>query len=272
MTEQGEVISYRYALDSIAKRHLEQITNAVLVGLAESKPDDSIEELEIIQKLAAHSMSVYREKVFSESCWNFFVDCTPIHYISNLPLASRPVSRKKINNNSEVDFDSLRAIPWVFSWVQTRTNITGWFGMGSALEYWLKQDGGLTQLTKLYNQSTFFQLLLRNTTFEMARCRLQVSYFYGELNRKNQFFKNINTEFKKAEDAYLKISGYETLLQRTPVIERSIRFRNSFTDVLNLIQVELIYRSQHGKKKKDKLEQSIFQSINALAAAMQTTG
>ena len=80
------------------------------------------------------------------------------------------------------------------------------------------------------------------------------------------------TEFKKAEDAYLKISRHETLLQRTPVIERSIRFRNPFTDILNLIQVELIYRSQHGKKKKNKLEQSIFQSINALAAAMQTTG
>jgi phosphoenolpyruvate carboxylase len=272
MTEQGEVISYRYALDRIAKRHLEQITNAVLMGLAESNPDDSKEELEIIQKLTAHSMSVYRDKVFSDSCWNFFITCTPIHHISNLPLASRPVSRKKLNNNSEVDFDSLRAIPWVFSWVQTRTNITGWFGMGSALERWLEKDGGLIQLRKLYNHSTFFQLLLRNITFEMARCRLQISHCYNELNRENHFFKTIEIEFKKVEDAYLKISGHETLLQRIPVIERSIRFRNPFTDVLNLIQVELISRSQYGKKKKDNLEHSIFQSINALAAAMQTTG
>jgi phosphoenolpyruvate carboxylase len=272
MTEQGEVISYRYALDRIAKRHLEQITNAVLVGLAESNPDDSKEELEIIQKLTAHSMSVYRDKVFSDSCWNFFIDCTPIHHISNLPLASRPVSRKKLNNNSEVDFDSLRAIPWVFSWVQTRTNITGWFGMGSALECWLEKDGGLIQLRKLYNHSTFFQLLLRNITFEMARCRLQISHCYNELNRENHFFKTIEIEFKKVEDAYLKISGHETLLQRIPVIERSIRFRNPFTDVLNLIQVELLERSQHEPKKKENLQQSIFLSINAIAAAMQTTG
>ena len=272
MTEQGEVISYRYALDRIAKRHLEQITNAVLVGLAESNPDDSKEELEIIQKLTAHSMSVYRDKVFSDSCWNFFIDCTPIHHISNLPLASRPVSRKKLNNNSEVDFDSLRAIPWVFSWVQTRTNITGWFGMGSALECWLEKDGGLIQLRKLYNHSTFFQLLLRNITFEMARCRLQISHCYNELNRENHFFKTIEIEFKKVENAYLKISGHETLLQRIPVIERSIRFRNPFTDVLNLIQVELLERSQHEPKKKENLQQSIFLSINAIAAAMQTTG
>ena len=128
------------------------------------------------------------------------------------------------------------------------------------------------QLRKLYNQSTFFQLLLRNTTFEMARCRLQVSYFYGELNRKNNFFKTIEIEFKKVEDAYLKISEHETLLQRIPVIERSIRFRNPFTDVLNLIQVELLERSQHESKKKENLQQSIFLSINAIAAAMQTTG
>ncbi|MDP7026986.1 MAG: phosphoenolpyruvate carboxylase [Candidatus Marinimicrobia bacterium] len=272
MTEQGEVISYRYALDRIAKRHLEQITNAVLVGLAESNLDDSKEELEIIKKLTAHSMSVYRDKVFSDSCWNFFIDCTPIHHISNLPLASRPVSRKKLNNNSEVDFDSLRAIPWVFSWVQTRTNITGWFGMGSALECWLEKDEGLIQLRKLYNHSTFFQLLLRNITFEMARCRLQISHCYNELNRENHFFKTIEIEFKKVEDAYLKISEHEALLQRNPVIERSISFRNPFTDVLNLIQVELLERSQNESKKKESLQQSIFLSINAIAAAMQTTG
>ena len=145
---------------------------------------------------------------------------------------------------SRVDFDSLRAIPWVFSWVQTRTNITGWFGMGSALEYWLNQEKGLTQLRELYDQSIFFQLLLDNITFEMARCRLQLSQCYSELNQENDFFKTIKLEFKKAEDAYLQISGYDSLLQRNPIIERSIHFRNPFTDVLNLIQVELLNRCE----------------------------
>jgi phosphoenolpyruvate carboxylase len=272
MTEQGEVISYRYALDRIAKRHLEQITNAILVGMAESKPDDSADQMEIIQKITAHSMSVYREKVFSQSCWNFFVDCTPIRHISNLPLASRPVFRKKITDGSQVDFDSLRAIPWVFSWVQTRTNITGWFGMGSALQHWLEQDSGLDQLQKLYTQSIFFQLLLRNTTFEMSRCRLQLSQCYTELNTENDFFQTIQTEFKKVEDAYLQISGYNSLLHRIPVIDRSIRFRNPFTDALNLIQVELLGRWQEDDGNKDSLQQSVFLSINSIAAAMQTTG
>ena len=106
----------------------------------------------------------------------------------------------------------------------------------------------------------------------MARCRLQISHCYNELNRENHFFKTIEIEFKKVEDAYLKISGHETLLQRIPVIERSIRFRNPFTDVLNSIQVELLERSQHEPKKKENLQQSIFLSINAIAAAMQTTG
>ena len=272
MTEQGEVISYRYAMDRIAKRHLEQITNAVLVGIAESKIDITNDQHEIIDQITTHSMTVYREKVFSESCWNFFVDCSPIRFISNLPIASRPVLRKKFIDQSGVDFDSLRAIPWVFSWVQTRTNITGWFGMGSALECWLKQEKGLTQLRELYDHSIFFQLLLDNITFEMARCRLQLSQCYSELNQENDFFKTIRLEFKKAEDAYLQISGYDSLLQRNPIIERSIRFRNPFTDVLNLIQVELLNRCDIEKENKESLQQSVFLSINSIAAAMQTTG
>lgn len=272
MTEQGEVISYRYAIDRIAKRHLEQITNAVLVGLAESKTDITIDQHEIIDQITTHSFAVYREKVFSESCWNFFVDCSPIRFISNLPIASRLVFRGKNIDEFGVDFDSLRAIPWVFSWVQTRTNITGWFGMGSALEYWLKQEKGLTQLRELYDQSIFFQLLLDNITFEMARCRLQLSQCYSELNQENNFFKSIELEFKKVADAYLQISGYDSLLQRNPVIERSIRFRNPFTDVLNLIQVELLSRCEIEKENKESLQQSVFLSINSIAAAMQTTG
>ena len=118
----------------------------------------------------------------------------------------------------------------------------------------------------------FFQLLLDNITFEMARCRLQLSQCYSELNQENNFFKSIELEFKKVADVYLQISGYDSLLQRNPVIERSIRFRNPFTDVLNLIQVELLSRCEIEKENKESLQQSVFLSINSIAAAMQTTG
>ena len=106
----------------------------------------------------------------------------------------------------------------------------------------------------------------------MARCRLQLSQCYNELNQDNNFFRTIELEFKKMEAIFLQISGHDSLLQRNPVIERSIRFRNPFTDVLNLIQVELLSRWEIEKENKESLQQSVFLSINSIAAAMQTTG
>ena len=217
-------------------------------------------------------MDVYRKEVFSRSCWNFFILCSPIKYISNLPIASRPIFRNKNIIESEVSFEDLRAIPWVFSWVQNRTNITGWFGMGSALDNELKKKNGQDKLRKIYKESIFFKLLLNNISFEMSRCRLELSSYYTSLNKNSLFFRIIEIEFKKMEKAYFEISGYQSYISKKPVIEKSILFRNPFTDILNLIQIELLRRYDKESTHNEEIQESIFLSINSIASAMQSTG
>tara|TARA_B100001029_G_C14996113_1_gene415119 strand:- start:338 stop:1147 length:810 start_codon:yes stop_codon:yes gene_type:complete len=269
MTEQGEVISYRYSMESIAKRHLEQITNAALIGMIST---DNNNNFIFFNTISERSMKIYREEIFSKSCWDFFVSCSPIKFISNLPIASRPIFRNKNIIQSEVSFEDLRAIPWVFSWVQNRTNITGWFGMGSALEIELKKEGGLKKIKSFYNQSIFFQLLLNNISFEMAKSRLDISKYYNELNTTTNFFNKIDIEFRKMENAYFNITGNKSFLNTKPVIEKTIQFRNPFTDFLNLVQVDLLNRYSVKKEKEEDIQNLIFLSINGLASAMQSTG
>ncbi len=272
MTEQGEVISYRYAYDRIAKRHLEQITHAVLIGQSKKPEARDNNQFNQISRMAAKALQTYQHEIKTEDCWQFYVDATPIKHISHLPLASRPVSRKKVDTN-QVDFSSLRAIPWVFSWVQTRYNLTGWFGVGSALDEELVQNGNIDQLKLLYKQSSFFRHLMDNVTFEMARARLQISDQYARLTPNSSFPETVKDEFNKIVNLYQQISGHKTLLERNPVIEKSIHFRNSLADVLNLFQIELMNRWNRNEYEDEKrLRQSILLSINGNAASMQTTG
>tara|TARA_S200000501_G_scaffold236164_1_gene221446 strand:+ start:1886 stop:4651 length:2766 start_codon:yes stop_codon:yes gene_type:complete len=270
MTEQGEVISYRYSMESIAKRHLEQITNAALIGMIST--DNNNNNFNFFNIISENSMNIYRKEVFSKSCWEFFVSCSPIKFISNLPIASRPVFRNKNIIQSEVSFEDLRAIPWVFSWVQNRTNITGWFGMGTALEVEFQKQDGLKKIKSFYDKSIFFQLLLNNISFEMAKCRLDISKYYTELNINNKFFNKIDIEFKKMENAYFKITGNKSFLNSKPIIEKTIQFRNPFTDFLNLVQIDLLNRFSTKKGKEEEIQNSIFLSINGIASAMQSTG
>ncbi|MBT7083672.1 MAG: phosphoenolpyruvate carboxylase [Candidatus Marinimicrobia bacterium] len=271
MTEQGEVISYRYANDRIAKRHLEQITNAALLGQMKEPQAYETESFARIERIAKKALNTYIEKIKTDDCWQFYVKATPINHISHLPLASRPVSRKSVNSN-QVDFENLRAIPWVFSWVQTRYNLTGWFGVGSALAEEMNTAEKRDSLKQLYDNSNIFRHLMDNVSFEMARSRSQISQQYAALVPSSDFPEMVKKEFEKIVVAYKNLSGYHSLLERNPVIENSIRFRNSLADVLNLFQVELLNRWNSQKRDDKKLRQSILLSINGNAASMQTTG
>src|SRR5699024_3035029 len=128
-TEQGEVISFRYSLASIARRHLEQIVNAVIrVTVAEPRSVNQQDKFhQTMEQLAGRSMEAYRELIDDDHFWSWFTQKTPIEHISRLPITSRPVSR---GEGEKVDFEGLRAIPWVFSWTQVRYNVPGWYGTG----------------------------------------------------------------------------------------------------------------------------------------------
>jgi phosphoenolpyruvate carboxylase len=295
-TEQGEVISFRYGRSGIARRHLEQIVHAMLLSTAEhtdrargggddpgkdpltgAAPDE--EAARLMQAIARRSFAAYRELIDDESLWRFYTAATPIEHISRLPIASRPVSR----SGSQVAFDDLRAIPWGFAWIQTRYLVPGWYGTGRALDEVLSQEddgaGGetLARLRRLYREWPFFTAVVNNAQREMARARLDVAALYAELAEAPEaasIHRRIAADFADARRAILAITGQGELLDNNPVIQKSIRLRNPYTDVLNLLQIELLqrFRASDAEDERAALGEAIFLSINGIAAAMQSTG
>ncbi len=273
-TEQGEMISFRYALADIAHRHLEQIVNATVLATAASvrgetrsfQPDDA--EVTMMDELARSSMDAYRSLIDDDRLWYWYTRVTPIEHISRLPIASRPVSRKSAD---EVDFESLRAIPWVFSWTQARYTVPGWYGLGAALTL-ANEHGHIDELKQLYTSWPFFSAVIDSAQHEMARARLEISRRYANLEASG-FHDDLEADFRAAERHILEITGQNELLADSAVIRNSIRMRNPFTDVLNIMQIELIRRYRAADADEaERIRRALFLSINGIAAAMQSTG
>jgi len=289
-TEQGEIISFRYALPDIARRHVEQLISATLTATARSAGDRGSDgpvglaerETEIaalLDELAARAMETYRAMIDDPDWWPWYTEVTPIEHISRLPIASRPVSR---SSDEEVHFEDLRAIPWVFAWTQARYIVPGWYGTGAALANVLAEvDGALDMLRHCYREWPFFTAVLDSAQREMARARLSIARHYDTSLRtgSTSFHESIEADFQRGRDAILTITGQDELFDNTPVLQKSIRLRNPYTDVLNLLQVELINRDRatgqengHSTAHRESLRTALFLSINGIAAAMQSTG
>ncbi len=275
-TEQGEVISFRYALAEVARRHLEQIVHAMLVAPVRSRTTEEREEPSLIammDRIAAASMEGYRRLIDDPGLWEWYTRATPIEQISRLPIASRPVSR---GTGSEVDFESLRAIPWVFAWTQARYIVPGWYGVGTGLRTVLDDlPGALDELGRAQAEWPFFAALTESAQRELARARLPIARHYALLaGREGGYHDMLVREFEQSRDALLTLTGNGELLDDDPVIRKSIALRNPYTDVLNLLQVELLrrYRARADDAERDPLRQALFLSINGIAAAMQSTG
>jgi phosphoenolpyruvate carboxylase len=276
ITEQGEVISFRYSLPDIGHRHTEQLVNAMLLwsrptgqGPASYRP--SAEDEALMGDVARTSMMAYRRLVDDPALWQFYTRATPIEHISRLPIASRPVSRKAA---VDVELDDLRAIPWVFAWTQTRYIVPGWYGVGAGLEQALDAGRG-EEMRRLYGEWTLFRVVVDNAQREMARARLEIAGHYARMagDGASACHAAIAADFAAARRAILFITGQQELLENSPVIRRSIEVRNPYTDVLNLVQVELMRRDRAREGASDgEVRRLLLQSINAIAAAMQATG
>ncbi len=286
-TEQGEVISFRYGLPDLARRHTEQIVNAQLRGMiawqalsegdsaASAEPDPAADVAGLV---ARESMRAYRELIDDPGFWSWYTTATPIAQISRLPIASRPVSR----GSGQVDFEGLRAIPWNFAWTQTRYGVPGWYGMGAGLSAALERFGDET-LRELHGAWPFLSAVIGNAQLEMGRARLAIAAHYDRLavdaegaangNPASAFHRRIEADFRRACEAVLRITGQSDILDESPVIRKSITLRNPYTDVLNLLQVELLRRSRNTSAPTGEAPgEALFVSINGVAAAMQSTG
>ncbi|HEX6064475.1 MAG TPA: phosphoenolpyruvate carboxylase [Longimicrobiales bacterium] len=278
VTEQGEVISFRYGLPGLAHRHTEQLVSAMLrttvAARAHELPrEPGRDDFELMDEIAEASMAAYRELIDDPRLWDFYIQTTPIEQISRLPIASRPVSRKSA---TEVQFEDLRAIPWVFAWTQTRYNVPGWYGIGRGLRMLLDDDDKLGRTRRMYQEWPFFRNVIENAQREMARARLPIAARYATLGDEDAArfcHERIVEDYKDGRAAILAITGQSELLDNSPVIQKSIALRNPYTDVLNLLQVELLRRYRNADEPaRGEVRQLLFLSINGIAAAMQSTG
>ena len=287
-TEQGEIITFRYALPQVARRHLEQVVSAVATSTAGAKATASTASggaqrngvtrhaidsapAELIDTIAEVGMKTYRALIDDPDWWPWYTEVTPIEQISRLPIASRPVSRA----GDEVDFESLRAIPWVFAWTQARYIVPGWYGTGHALDAVLDEPDALEQLQRLYAEWPFFAALIDSAQREMARARFTIAQYYDDLAEAapRSFHDQLADDYRRAEQAILKITGQEALFENSPVLKKSITLRNPYTDVLNLLQVRLLRQYRTAPEvEQDPLRKALFVSLNGIAAAMQSTG
>ena len=273
-TEQGEVITFRYTLPALARRHLEQIVNATLLAAASrpevaEAPEPATDLDGLMTDLSLASMQHYRALVERPDFWPWFLASSPVLFIGELPIASRPVSRA----GADVTFETIRAIPWVFSWTQMRLNVPGWYGIGSAFEALVLRDPEQLDLCRrAYADGSYFRTFIDNAQQEMARARLPIAAAYGD--KASEIHDLIAQEFDRARTAVLAITGQAELLDNNRVIQNSIRERNPDTDLINTLQVELIHRCREAPEGEERasVQMLVLLSVNALAAAMQSTG
>ena len=278
-TEQGEVISFRYGVEGIAHRHLEQIVGAMVRSILPRAPvpdaGPNEHDVDAIAGLVRSSMAAYRGLIEDPSFWPWYSRVTPIEHISRLPITSRPSSRPA---GVGIGFAGLRAIPWVFAWTQVRYLVPGWFGIGQALHDLIESEPGvLARLHRLHEEWPFFREVVASARREMARSRLEIAREYVRRLAPEgmALHDRIEGEFGWARDALVAVAGTHGLLDDVPVIARSIELRNPYADVLNLLQIELCARwrtAAAAGAPPEALRQALFLSIKGIAAGMQSTG
>ena len=290
LTEQGEVLADRYDDSEIAHRHLEQVVGSSLLAAGKPNAKDCSEEQLGVTKRARHqemdrlselALRHYRKLVELDGFVEFFRKATPISEIEQLPIGSRPSRRKPGGGLSD-----LRAIPWVFSWTQSRCLLPAWFGIGTALET-QSQDRpeAMENLREMYRTWDFFRAMIDNAELALAKSDLSVLRRYASLAKETSsgetIAKMIQEEYTKSVEAICEITGQKAMLDGTPWLRESIRVRNYFVDPLNLIQIELMQRNafKHGDSsdipsdsEQEERRHLMRLSINGIAAGMRTSG
>jgi phosphoenolpyruvate carboxylase len=290
ITEQGEVLASKYSLLDLALYHIETITTAVIeASLLRTGFDDIAPWNEIMEELSARSRQHYRALIYEQPDFiDFFHQVTPIEEISQLQISSRPARRPSGKN----DLTSLRAIPWVFSWTQTRVLLPSWYGVGAALQEFLneKPEEHLKLLRYFYVKWPFFKMVISKAEMTLAKVDIEMARHYvqelsnpADKPRFEQVFSQIAQEFYLTRDLVLNITGHNRLLDGEPMLQRSVQLRNGTIVPLGFIQVSLLKRLRqhknitttgiiHSRYSKGELLRGALLTINGIAAGMRNTG
>ena len=275
VTEQGEVLAGKYSVTEIAHRELELTTSAALLrgagpGDARLTADRVTRFTPVIQGMADVSARTYRDLVYGDADFvPFFHAVTPVDEISRLRLGSRPAKRKQTDR-----IEDFRAIPWVFSWTQARIVLPAWYGLGTALAA-AREEHGLDLLREMDADWPFFAALLSNAEMALSKADLDIARRYATLCEdaavRERIWCTIEAEFLRTRDELLQITGGEQLLDREPVLQRSIARRNPAVDPLSFIQLELLRRRRAGEGGEE-LGRASFLAINGIAGGLRNTG
>jgi phosphoenolpyruvate carboxylase len=280
LTEQGEVIADRYANRLIALRHLEQVTGAVLSAAASpaaSSPMAGTAGHALMDELAATSRDTYRALVWEDPLFEtYFRAATPIGELSAMALGSRPAARA----GGVRSLEQLRAIPWVFAWSQSRANLPGWYGVGSAIEGYVATHGpaGLASLQESYRRWPFLAGVIDTAEMSLAKADMQVARRYAGLvptSEARMVWLHIRREYRRTRDGILAVTGRDRLMDALPVLQRSIELRNPYVDSLSELQVRLLAQAralEPADPRRATLERLVYLTISGVAAGVQSTG
>jgi phosphoenolpyruvate carboxylase len=273
VTEQGETIASRYADAELARRHLHQIVSAVLLTSASPEapkaPDGWTSAMETMAKAARDAYLDLVER--TPGFLDYWRAATPIDEISRLRLGSRPTAR----GGGALTRSAVRAIPWVFSWMQSRFNLPGWYGLGAALA-----TVEAATLREMYAGWPFFRAILDNAEMSLLKADMGIAALYSDLVPDRALaaavFTRIEEEFRRAREALLEATGHAELMDGDPVIQRSVQLRNPYVDPLNYLQVEMLRRLRAlpdpDGVEAERLREVIVVTINGIAAGLRNTG
>ena len=273
MTEQGEVIDDSYGLRGIALRTLERTWGAL--ALATAAPRESSDTArrsgwkETMSHLAADSRQAYRALVYEDPDFTaFFRAATPIDVIERMRIGSRPASRR-----ADGGVESLRAIPWVFAWTQSRLILPGWYGLGTALEAAIARDG-LGHLAEMSREWSFFANLLDDTEMVLAKADLGIAERYAALAGEagERLFPRVRAELMRTRETLLSLKGTSVLLEEDATLRRSIRLRNPYVDPMSLLQVDLLRRWRQDGRRDEALLRALFATVQGISQGLQNTG
>ena len=269
------MIADRYGHHAIAERHLEQVIHAVLLAsfpVLGDQPETAW--LGVADRLASAARRHYRALVYeTPEFLPYFEQATPITEIAHLKIGSRPARR-----GSARGIGDLRAIPWVFGWMQSRHTLPGWYGLGSALkEYLGAETEGLELLRRMYERWPFWSTALDNAQMILAKADMTIARLYADLVTDQalagRIFGQIEEEYNLTVDLVCQVTRQSALLERMPVLQRSIQQRNPYVDPLSFIQTVLLRRLRaEGEEADEELRTGVLESINGIAAGLKNTG
>ncbi|MBL0696603.1 phosphoenolpyruvate carboxylase [Comamonas sp. JC664] len=269
-TEQGEALDHKYARPELARRTLELILGGVLLHTLDAQPRPEAEAERTFRKafdtLAETGRKAYRSLVWEDPRFlEFFTTATPVEEIASLPIGSRPSKRRAGG------LDTLRAIPWVFAWTQNRAILPGWFGVGSALEAFAKEEGGAALLKRMYREWPFFRAVIDNVTMVLAKSDMAIAGRYATLAPASTraLWRSIQQEHRRTRKQVKRLTGESKLLDNNPQLQRSISLRNPYVDPMSFLQVELLKRKRDGQAEVDR---PLLLTLNGIAAGMRNTG